>query len=114
MSVKRAEQGLDQENRAYYMTISISRWFSVRLDFFGNLLILGIALFAAGLRRSVNPAKIGVVLSYTLGSKCLWRPEYASLIFLQSHSPFVRHLFISTLSIVEQILKHSGDDIAIC
>lgn len=67
ISVKRAEHGLDQENRAYYMTISISRWFSVRLDFFGNLLILGIALFAAGLRHSVNPAKIGVVLSYTLG-----------------------------------------------
>jgi len=56
------------ENRAYYMTISIQRWLAVRLDLFGNVLIFGIALFAAGFRRTVNPAKIGVVLSYTLSS----------------------------------------------
>ena len=113
--MKRAEQGLDQENRAYYMTTSISRWFSVRLDFFGNLLILGIALFAAGLRRSVNPAKIGVVLSYTLNSKYLWGPGYGSLslIILKSHSPFVRRSSLS-MPFVEQTCEHSGDDIAIC
>ena len=67
--VRKAEHGLDLENRAYYMTVSIQRWLSVRLDFFGNILILGIALFALGFRTSVNPAKVGVVLSYTLGSK---------------------------------------------
>ncbi|EKM53211.1 uncharacterized protein PHACADRAFT_259405 [Phanerochaete carnosa HHB-10118-sp] len=61
-----AEQGLNMENQAYYMTIAIQRWLSVRLDFLGNILILGIALFAAGFRKSVNPSKIGVVLSYTL------------------------------------------------
>ncbi|KAK7682821.1 hypothetical protein QCA50_014205 [Cerrena zonata] len=54
------------ENRAYYMTISIQRWLSVRLDILGNILILGIALFAAGFRKTVDPSKIGVVLSYTL------------------------------------------------
>jgi ATP-binding cassette subfamily C (CFTR/MRP) protein 1 len=67
--VKNAERGLDMENRAYYMTISIQRWLAVRLDFCGNILILGIALFAAGFRHTVSPAKVGVVLSYTLGSK---------------------------------------------
>lgn len=65
-AVKDAEKGLDMENRAYYMTISIQRWLAVRLDLFGNVLILGIGLFAAGFRHTVNPAKIGVVLSYTL------------------------------------------------
>ncbi|KAF8984488.1 P-loop containing nucleoside triphosphate hydrolase protein [Cyathus striatus] len=60
------DNGLDMENRAYYMTITIQRWLGVRLDFFGNILILGIGLFAAGFRHSVNPAKIGVVLSYAL------------------------------------------------
>ena len=58
------------ENQAYYMTIAIQRWLSVRLDMLGNILILGIALFAAGFRKSVNPSKIGVVLSYTLSSMC--------------------------------------------
>ncbi|KAI0795051.1 multidrug resistance-associated ABC transporter [Abortiporus biennis] len=61
-----AERGLDMENRAYYMTIVIQRWLGVRLDILGNLLILGIGLFAAGFRKSVDPSKIGVVLSYTL------------------------------------------------
>ncbi|KAF9466028.1 multidrug resistance-associated ABC transporter [Collybia nuda] len=65
-SVISAEQGLDLENRAYYMTISIQRWLAVRLDLFGNILIFGIGLFAAGFRNTVNPSKIGVVLSYTL------------------------------------------------
>lgn len=57
------------ENRAYYLTISIQRWLSIRLDLFGNILILGIGLFAAGFRRTVDPSKIGVVLSYTMSSK---------------------------------------------
>ncbi|THG96760.1 hypothetical protein EW026_g5132 [Hermanssonia centrifuga] len=64
--IHNAQVGLDWENRAYYMTTAIQRWLSVRLDFLGNLLILGIALFAAGFRKTVDPSKIGVVLSYTL------------------------------------------------
>ncbi|PPQ74022.1 hypothetical protein CVT26_006961 [Gymnopilus dilepis] len=67
-SIKDAERGLDLENRAYYMTVSIQRWLGVRLDIFGNILILGIGLFGAGFRHTVNPAKIGVVLSYSLSS----------------------------------------------
>jgi ATP-binding cassette subfamily C (CFTR/MRP) protein 1 len=67
--VKDAERGLDMENRAYLMTISMQRWLALRLDFFGNILVLGIALFAAGFRTSVNPADIGVVLSYTLAGR---------------------------------------------
>ena len=67
--VKDAEYGLDMENRAYLMTISMQRWLAVRLDFFGNILVLGIVLFGAGFRTTVNPAKVGVVLSYTLASR---------------------------------------------
>ncbi|KAH6879589.1 cadmium ion transporter [Coprinopsis sp. MPI-PUGE-AT-0042] len=62
-----AYEGLDMQNRAFYMTITVQRWLALRLDLFGNLLVLGIGLFAAGFRESVNPAKVGVVLSYTLG-----------------------------------------------
>ena len=56
------------ENRAYYMTIAIQEWLGLRLDFLGNLLVLGIALFGAGSRKSVDPSNVGVVLSYTLSS----------------------------------------------
>lgn len=68
--IKNAESGVDMENRADYMTIAIQRWLSVRLDAFGNILILGIALFAAGFRTTVDPSKIGVVLTYSLSSAC--------------------------------------------
>lgn len=67
--VRKAESGLDLENRAYYMTIAIQQWLATRLDILGNILVLGIALFASGFRYTVDPSKIGVVLSYTLGSK---------------------------------------------
>ncbi len=52
------------------MTIAIQRWLSIRLDIAGNLLILGICLFAAGFRHSIDPSKVGVVLTYTLGREC--------------------------------------------
>ena len=67
--IRDADHGLNMQNRAYLMTISMQRWLAVRLDFLGNILVLGIALFAAGFRKTVNPAKIGVVLSYTLSSR---------------------------------------------
>ncbi len=66
--IRNTDHGLDLEIRAYYVTISIQRWLGVRLDLLGNILILGIALFAAGFRKTVDPGKIGVVLSYSLSS----------------------------------------------
>ena len=79
--VKEAEHGLDMQNRAYLMTISMQRWLAVRLDLFGNILVVGIGLFAAGFRTTVNPAKIGVVLSYTLASMFIFKFIGCLLIF---------------------------------
>ncbi|KAK0242171.1 multidrug resistance-associated ABC transporter, partial [Armillaria nabsnona] len=64
--VRSVESSLDLENRAHYRTISIQRWLGVRLGFFGNFLVLGIALFAAAYRKTIHPSKIGVALIYTL------------------------------------------------
>ncbi|KZT33501.1 multidrug resistance-associated ABC transporter [Sistotremastrum suecicum HHB10207 ss-3] len=61
-----AEDGIDNENRAYYMVVSTQRWLGIRLDLLGNILVLAIGFVAVGSRHTVNPAKIGVVLSYTL------------------------------------------------
>ncbi|KAG8991055.1 hypothetical protein FRB93_002944 [Tulasnella sp. JGI-2019a] len=49
------------------MNIVLRSWLAIRLDMFGNLLVLGISLFAIGMRTSVSPSKVGVVLSYSLG-----------------------------------------------
>ena len=66
--MRNAEQGQDVQNRAYYMTIAIQRWLGIRLDILGNILILGICLFAVGFRHTIDPSKIGVVLTNTLNS----------------------------------------------
>jgi hypothetical protein len=44
----------------------VQRYLGVRLDFLGNLLILGIGLIAVGFRTSADPSKLGVVLTYAL------------------------------------------------
>ncbi|KAJ6465886.1 hypothetical protein C8R45DRAFT_939475 [Mycena sanguinolenta] len=49
--------------QAYFMTISLQLWLGLRLDVFGNILVLGIALFAAEFRHTVDPSKIGVVFN---------------------------------------------------
>ncbi len=69
--MRSVESSLDLENRAHYLTISIQRWLGVRLGLFGNILVLGIALFAAAYRKTIHPSKIGVVLIYTLNSKAV-------------------------------------------
>ncbi|KAK0521189.1 hypothetical protein OC834_006756 [Tilletia horrida] len=64
--VRMNEVNIDYNNRAYYLTIAVQRWLSVRMDFLGNVLILGIGLAAVGFRRSISPAVLGVALTYTL------------------------------------------------
>ncbi|KAK7049860.1 hypothetical protein VNI00_005290 [Paramarasmius palmivorus] len=61
-----AETKLDAEMRAYYLTITLQRWLALRLDLFANILIWGIVVAAARGRASIDPAKIGVVISYAL------------------------------------------------
>ncbi|KAL1687601.1 P-loop containing nucleoside triphosphate hydrolase protein [Schizophyllum commune] len=91
--ITRSEQGQDRQNKATYVSISIQAWLTVRLDLFGNMqvwqlhegihsltllsLILGTALFAAGFRKSVEPAKIGAIISYCLPNQIV--TQYAEL-----------------------------------
>ena len=65
---KRVEDSVDIENRAAFLTITLQRWLGVRLDFLGNCLVLGIALFGVGFRTTVDPSKLGVVLTYGLSA----------------------------------------------
>jgi hypothetical protein len=76
------------------MTISLQQWLAVRLDLFGNVLVLGIGLFAAGFRRSIEPSKVGVVLTYTLSSKFHrdFIQDLSLTIFAKSHRSFVSFL----------------------
>ncbi|KZW02973.1 cadmium ion transporter [Exidia glandulosa HHB12029] len=64
--IRDSETKLDSENRAYFMTIAAQRWLGVRLDLLGNILVLGIGIIAVGFRNSVNPSRMGVVMTYSL------------------------------------------------
>ncbi|CED82131.1 multidrug resistance-associated abc transporter [Phaffia rhodozyma] len=63
---KKTEEAIDYQNRANFMTITLQRWLGVRLDFLGNILVLGIGLFGVGFRETISPSKLGVVLTYSL------------------------------------------------
>ncbi|KAI0035413.1 ABC transporter [Vararia minispora EC-137] len=57
---------VDVENRAYWLTVTNQRWLGIRLDFFGILLTLAVAMLTVGTRFSISPAQTGVTLSYIL------------------------------------------------
>ncbi|KAG8848280.1 hypothetical protein FRB96_001253 [Tulasnella sp. 330] len=64
--IEKVGNGLDYRNRAHFMNIVLRNWLALWLDMIGNILILGISIFAVIERTSVSPSKIGVVLSYSL------------------------------------------------
>ncbi|KAF4581411.1 hypothetical protein EYR38_002737 [Pleurotus pulmonarius] len=71
-SVNAVERDLDMQNRAYYVSIGIQRWLAVRLELSVNTLVLGILLFGAGFRETVDPSKVALVLTYTLSAASLF------------------------------------------
>ncbi|KZW01126.1 hypothetical protein EXIGLDRAFT_719505 [Exidia glandulosa HHB12029] len=64
--IHKTELAIDDQNRAAFLQYSIMVWLGLRINVFGNFLILGIGLLAVGERTDISPAKVGVVLSYTL------------------------------------------------
>ncbi|KAL4261872.1 ATP-binding cassette transporter C [Pleurotus pulmonarius] len=71
-SINTVERDLDMQNRAYYVSIGIQRWLAVRLELSVNTLVLGILLFGAGFRETVDPSKVALVLTYTLSAASLF------------------------------------------
>jgi len=60
-------RAIDDMNSAYYLTFADQRWFSLRLDVIGNVLLLITGILAVTSRFSTAPATTGLVLSYMLG-----------------------------------------------
>ncbi|KAH7104385.1 cadmium ion transporter [Auriculariales sp. MPI-PUGE-AT-0066] len=67
--IDNTEDAMDIQNRASFAQFSILTWLTIRLNLCGNVLIFGIALFGVGYRLSVDPSKVGVVLTYTLSTE---------------------------------------------
>ncbi|TDL20835.1 ABC protein [Rickenella mellea] len=56
---------VDLENRALFLTITNQRWLAIRLDFLGAVMVFLVAIFAVVGVSGINPAQIGLVLTYT-------------------------------------------------
>ncbi|KAG2040579.1 P-loop containing nucleoside triphosphate hydrolase protein [Suillus americanus] len=54
----------DVENRAYWLSLVNQRWLSIRLDFLGLLLTLGVSLLTVAIRFTISPGQTGMTLSY--------------------------------------------------
>jgi ATP-binding cassette subfamily C (CFTR/MRP) protein 1 len=91
--------------------IFIQRWLSMRLDMCGNILLLAIGIYTAVRRYSVDPAKIGVILSYSItsawlqnyGGSRLLTPSYSNSDFeyasLPASSSLADHLIDETVQL---------------
>ncbi|KAG8995316.1 hypothetical protein FRB94_009288 [Tulasnella sp. JGI-2019a] len=58
------EYFMDLENRALFLTTTNQRWLAIRLDFMGSILLFVVAIMAAAGTNSINPAQIGLALTY--------------------------------------------------
>ncbi|KAF9448313.1 ABC protein [Macrolepiota fuliginosa MF-IS2] len=56
---------IDLENRALFLTVSNQRWLAVRLDFCGAIMVVAVAIFVVVGATAINPAQVGLVLTYT-------------------------------------------------
>ncbi|KAI0370390.1 ABC protein [Pilatotrama ljubarskyi] len=59
------EYYVDLEDRAAYLTVTNQRWLAIRLDFLGGLMTFVVAILAVSNASGINPAQIGLVLTYT-------------------------------------------------
>ncbi|KAI0833290.1 ABC protein [Trametes gibbosa] len=59
------EYYIDLEDRAAFLTVTNQRWLAIRLDFLGGLMTFIVALLAVTNASGINPAQIGLVLTYT-------------------------------------------------
>lgn len=59
---------IDRMNAASFLTVGIQWWVSLCLDMIGSLLILIVGLLVVTSRLHVNPATIGLVLSYMISA----------------------------------------------
>ncbi|KAI8093508.1 multi drug resistance-associated protein MRP [Halteromyces radiatus] len=65
------EVKLDDNQRAYFPSISCNRWLAVRLEFLGSIIIFGAAIFAVigvlyGSQSYIDPGLVGLSVSYAL------------------------------------------------
>ncbi|KAH9949979.1 P-loop containing nucleoside triphosphate hydrolase protein [Amylocystis lapponica] len=63
--LKDNEYYVDLEDRAGFLTVTNQRWLAIRLDFLGGMMIFIVAMLVVCDVSGINPASIGLVLTYS-------------------------------------------------
>lgn len=61
------EKFIDDENRAYFLTVINQRYLAIRLDLMGALLTLTVASISVAMRYTINASQIGLILASIIG-----------------------------------------------
>ncbi|KAJ3109757.1 hypothetical protein HK100_003232, partial [Physocladia obscura] len=64
--IKKTDALIDGNNAPYYLQQIGARWLGMRLEYIGNTLVFVTSIFGVVSRSSINPALIGLALSYVL------------------------------------------------
>ncbi|KAI0768143.1 ABC protein [Trametes elegans] len=93
------EYYVDLEDRAAFLTVTNQRWLAIRLDFLGGLMTFVVAILAVSNTSGINPAQIGLVLTYTTSLT-----QLCGMVTRQSAE------VENYMSSVERIVEYSRDD----
>lgn len=91
---------VDLEDRALFLTVTNQRWLAIRLDFLGAIMVFIVAIFAVVGVSGINPAQIGLVLTYTMSLS-----QMCGLVTRQSAE------VENYLNSVERVVHYSRSDI---
>ena len=64
--MRMSEEKVDTNQVAYYPSIMANRWLAICLEFLGNLVTLGTAMFVILRPESFNSSQVGLVITYSL------------------------------------------------
>lgn len=100
---------IDVENRAYWMSMASQRWLSIRLDGYGSLLVLAVAMLTVGTRFTLSPGQTGVALSYILTAQSIWSYVIRQSAEIENNMSAVERI-VHYATAIEQEAEHRCGD----
>ena len=64
--ISESNRRIDINNSCFYSSFTATRWLSIRLEFFGYIIVFLAALFAVLSRGTLSPGLAGLAVSYSL------------------------------------------------
>lgn len=66
--IAKNDHNMDVNNSCFFASLISNRWLSIRLEMVANLIVLFAAIFAVLKRDDLDPASVGLIISYALNT----------------------------------------------